>query len=112
MSRTSASVAAAIATARKPSGLGVGTAALLNLAWPFLKFAVVNGGSAGNITVTGAKTTDSLRAVIYFPISTGTVTSVSDLTSEFTISAANTINNTGGTATTSGKLLICYVSPS
>lgn len=72
------------------------------------KTAVVNGGSAGNITVTGIATTDVLEAVLYYPISTGTVTSVSDLTSEFTISAANTINNTGGTATTSGKLEVRY----
>lgn len=72
------------------------------------KTAVVNGGSAGNITVTGIATTDVLEAVLYYPISTGTVTSVSDLTSEFTITAANTINNTGGTATTSGKLEVRY----
>ena len=72
------------------------------------KTAVVNGGSAGNITVTGIATTDVLEAVLYFPISTGTVTSVSDLASEFSITAANTINNTGGTATTGGKLEVRY----
>lgn len=72
------------------------------------KTAVANGGSAGNITVTGIATTDVLEAVLYFPISTGIVTSVSDLTSEFSITAANTINNTGGTATTSGKLEVRY----
>lgn len=73
-----------------------------------LKTAVVNGGAAGNFTVTGIATLDELVSVVYFPIDTGTVTSVSDLTSEFTISAANTINNTGGTATTGGKLLVVY----
>lgn len=73
-----------------------------------LKTAVVNGASAGNVTVTGIATLDELVAVIYFPISTGTVTSVSDLTTEFTISAANTINNTGGTASTGGKLMVVY----
>lgn len=72
------------------------------------KTAVANGGSAGNITVTGIATTDVLEAVLYFPISTGTVTGVSDLTSEFSITAANTINNTGGTATTGGKLEVRY----
>lgn len=72
------------------------------------KTAVVNGGSAGNITVTGIATTDVLEAVLYYPISTGTVTGLSDLTSEFSITAANTINNTGGTATTSGKLEVRY----
>ena len=69
---------------------------------------MANGGSAGNITVTGIATTDVLEAVLYYPISTGTVTSVSDLTSEFSITAANTINNTGGTATTGGKLEVRY----
>lgn len=73
-----------------------------------LRTAVINGGSAGNLTVTGIATLDELVSVIYFPISTGTVTSVSDLTSEFSIASANTINNTGGTATTSGKVLVVY----
>ena len=34
------------------------------------------------------------------------VTDVQDLTSQFTISAANTINNAAGTASTGGKLLV------
>ena len=33
---------------------------------------------------------------------------MADLTSEFTVSAANTINNTGGTATTSDDLVVTY----
>lgn len=72
------------------------------------KRAVVNGGSAGNITVTGILTTDRLISVIYNPISGGNVTSVTDLTSEFSITAADTINNTGGTATTGGRLTVIY----
>ena len=80
------------------------------------KTEIVDGGSAGNITVTGITTSDVLTAVLYYPISadTGTsatgnkVTSVSDLTSEFSISATNTINNTGGTATTGDKLEVRY----
>lgn len=72
------------------------------------KNAVISGGAAGNHTVTGITTADLLLSVLYYPISGGNVTSVSDLTSEFTISALDTINNTGGTATTGGKLEVRY----
>ena len=72
------------------------------------KTAVIAGGSAGNFTVTGITTSDVLLAVLYYPISGGNVTSVTNLTSEFTISAADTINNTGGTATTGGRLEVRY----
>lgn len=78
---------------------------------------VIAGGAAGNLTVTGVKATDDLIAVVQFNIvaDTGTsatgdkVDNVVDLTSEFTITADNTINNTGGTATTSDKLLVMYL---
>ncbi len=112
MTITQAQLTAAILSgSRAQSDLGLGTAALLNLTSPFLKYALIAGGAAGNLTVTGIKTTDSLRLVLYF-IGAGTaVTDVSNLTSEFTISATNTINNTGGTAST-GKLLVVWVSPS
>lgn len=80
------------------------------------KTFIATGGSAGNITATGIATTDVLEAVLYYAISvdTGTsasgnkVTNVTDLTSEFTITAANTINNTGGTSTADGKLEVRY----
>lgn len=72
------------------------------------KTAVINGGSAGNLTVTGITTSDALLAVLYYPISGGNVTGVTDLTSEFTITAAGTINNTGGTATTGGRVEVRY----
>ena len=75
-----------------------------------IREAVVAGGSAGNFTVTGIKTRDTLVSVLY-EIGAGTaVTDVSDLTSEFTIAAANTINNTSGTASTGGKLVVKYLS--
>lgn len=69
----------------------------------------VAGGSAGNITVTGIKTTDVLLSVqrVDLDATAGNI-DLDDLTSEFTISAANTINNTGGSATTGDKLLVTY----
>ncbi|MCC7047202.1 MAG: hypothetical protein IT562_10855 [Alphaproteobacteria bacterium] len=72
-----------------------------------IKQAVVAGGSAGDFTVTGIATTDRLVGVIYFTKSTN-LTAVTDLSSEFSITAANTINNAAGTATTGGYLLVTY----
>jgi len=83
------------------------------------KQAVINGGSAGNLTVTGALTTDKLVSVLRLDVELDTGTSASgnkvqalaDITSEFTISAANTINNAGGTDTTGDRLLVTYERP-
>ncbi len=91
---------------------GLGTAALLNLAAAFNKHAVVAGGAAGNITVTGIKTTDTLAAVLRLVGAATTLTNITDLTSEFTITATSTINNTGGTATTADKLLVLWTAAS
>ena len=74
-----------------------------------LKMAVVAGGAAGDHTVTGIATDDQIVEVMYFAGAGTDVTDVADLTSEFSISAANTINNTGGTATTGGKLIVRYI---
>lgn len=64
----------------------------------------VAGGAAGNLTVVGGITTaDRIISVTATVLTTGVTT---DLTSEFTITAANTINNTGGTATTA-SLVLC-----
>jgi hypothetical protein len=68
-----------------------------------LKVAAVSGGSAGDITVTGISTEDSLAAVIDLDFSGG---ALADLTSEFSITADDTINNTGGTG--SNDLLVFY----
>jgi hypothetical protein len=77
---------------------------------------VVAGGSAGNITVSGVKTTDELVAVIRFDVAVDTgssatgnkVQGVSDVTAEFSISAADTINNAAGTDTSGDTLLVIY----
>jgi hypothetical protein len=92
--------------------LKLGSAALLNLASPFLKHALVAGGAAGDITVTGIKTTDTLALVLRFIGAGVAVTDVTDLTSEFTITATSKINNNGGTASTSDKLLVVWIAKS
>ena len=74
----------------------------------FAKHALIAGGAAGNFTVTGIKTTDTLNMVLRFIGAATTLTGVTDLTGEFTISALNTINNTSGTATTGDKLLVLW----
>lgn len=71
----------------------------------------IAGGSAGNHTVTGIATSDTLEGVIHFAETTDTLDTMDDLTSEFTISAADTINNADGTDTTGGFLLVSYRSP-
>ena len=73
----------------------------------FLKVAVINGGAAGTHTVTGIATGDALISVLHLP-DAGAVDTIVALTGEFTITAADTINNTGGTASTNGKLLVIY----
>lgn len=86
----------------------IGTAAALALVSGFAKHALVAGAAAGNVTVTGIKTTDTLNMVLHF-IGTGvSVTDVTDLTSQFTISATNTINNTSGTSSATNKLLVLW----
>jgi hypothetical protein len=60
----------------------------------------VAGAAAGNLTVTGVATCDTLLHVYSAAFDTdGDITGVSDLVDEFSITAANTINNTGGTST-------------
>lgn len=58
------------------------------------------GASAGDVTVPGIKTTDKILLVQSVTIVAGaTVSATADLTSEFTVKSANTVNNTGGTST-------------
>ena len=70
------------------------------------KVAVIAGGAAGDHTVTGVKVRDQLVAVIRH-IDGG---AISDLTSEFSISAADTLNNASGTDTSSDQLLVLHLS--
>lgn len=74
-----------------------------------VKQAVISGGAAGAHTVTGILTTDSLVSVFELTGGGTDVTAVADLTAEFSISAADTIDNTGGTATTGDQLLVTWL---
>lgn len=70
--------------------------------------SIVTGGSAGDLTLTGVATGDTLIGVIEIDGAGSDVTDVVDLTSEFSITGADTINNTGGTDTTGSKLLVTW----
>lgn len=65
------------------------------------------GGTAGNHTVTGIEIGDRLIAVQHFSTAADIAT-VGDLTSEFSISGANQINNSAGTDTSSDQLIVIY----
>lgn len=74
------------------------------------RYSVLAGGSAGNLTLTGITTSDVLKAVIVLDRdATAANINLVDLTSEFSITAADTINNTGGTATTGNTLLVIWI---
>lgn len=96
-----------------------------------VRTTVIAGGAAGNHTVTGVEVGDALRAVLKLDVTAAGVAlegadlaatqanhavaakhtktwSVADLTSEFSITAANTINNAGGTDTTGAVLVVVY----
>lgn len=73
-----------------------------------IKQALVNGGAAGNITVTGIEANDELVSVLHYTAGAA----LADLTGEFSITAANTINNTGGTATTGDQLWVTWINKS
>lgn len=69
----------------------------------------IAGGVAGNLTVTGIAIGDRLVSVTRFIGAGVAVINVTDLLTEFTITAANTINNTAGTNTTGDKLLVFWL---
>ncbi len=79
-----------------------------------VKTTVIAGGAAGDHTITGIATGDALRAVLQldFTLDEGAPNTrtwaVADLTSEFSISAADTINNDGGTDTSDSVLVVVY----
>lgn len=82
---------------------------------PGLKFAFVGEGAAGDFTVTGVATRDKLLKVLMVKLALGEAApptiafTFADLTSEFTISAANTINNGGGTTLADAFALVVYL---
>ncbi len=72
---------------------------------------LVAGGAAGDFTVAGIDVGMTLVSVLYHVGAGLVVTDIQDLTSEFTITAPNTINNAGGTDTTGGKLQVLWTNP-
>lgn len=68
----------------------------------------IAGGAAGNLACTGILADDYLIEVGGFSLTEGTpnTTTPRNLTAEFTISAADQINNTGGTNTTGFTLYV------
>lgn len=78
------------------------------LAGGFMKVTLVTGGAAGNHTVTGIATTDELVFVGEFATAAAIAT-LTSRTAEFTITTANTINNTGGTDTTNDQLMVIWL---
>lgn len=74
-----------------------------------IKTAVIAGGSAGALTVTGIAVGDRLVSVTRLDRNaTAANITLDGLTSEFSITAANTIDNTAGTATTGDALLVVW----
>lgn len=74
-----------------------------------VKTTIVAGGAAGDHTVTGIKTRDILVSVLHQDYTDASETGA-DITGEFSISAADTINNAAGTDTTGGFLVVTYLS--
>lgn len=72
-----------------------------------INHALVPGGAAGALTVSGVEAAATLLEVMHYPAAGG----IADLTAEFEITAADTIDNTDGTVTTGDKLLVRWVSP-
>lgn len=79
-----------------------------NLPGGFLQVDLAAGGAAGNITITGIAVGDELAFVGVFATA-ASIATLTDLTAEFSVTAPNTINNTGGTATTSNQLMVIWV---
>lgn len=72
----------------------------------------IAGGAAGDHTVTGLGATDDLAGVLRLNRDgTAANIDITDISAEFTVTAADTINNTGGTNTTGDSLLVSYSSP-
>jgi hypothetical protein len=71
----------------------------------FVMQQAVAGAAAGNIAVSKIKKGDHLVSVIMV---TATTAALTDLTSQFTITANAQINNTGGTSSASNGLIVTW----
>jgi len=77
-----------------------------------IRTTICSGGAAGDHTCVGVSTGDVVLSAIRVTrvATTGVISSVTDLTSEFTdeVTASNTINNTGGTSSSNAELLVTF----
>jgi len=73
-----------------------------------LKVALIDGAAAGDHTVTGIKLGAQLVTVLHI-ISKASIATMAEQTSEYTVTADNTINNAAGTSSASNQLLVMYV---
>ena len=71
-----------------------------------IKISIIDGDAAGAHTVAGIRAGDELISVLE---QNGTSGLLTDLTTEFSIAASDTITNAGGTDTSSDKLLVLYL---
>lgn len=73
---------------------------------------VIAGGAAGNLTVANITTSDRLVCVMRLDRdATAANINIENLTNQFTVTDANTINNTDGTNTTGDSLLVIWERP-
>ena len=72
-----------------------------------LRLKFCTGAAAGAVAVTGIKKRDILQSVTVFTGSTNL--GDTDLTSQFTITADGTIDNTGGTSSVGKVLLVVWL---
>lgn len=89
----------------------VWSTALMRFVPGTLRQYAIDGGAAGDHTVPGIHTDAVLVAVLDFVNAAAgpPVNDILSLVSEFTITADDTINNTGGTDTTDGKLSVWWI---
>lgn len=66
----------------------------------------ITGGAAGPLTCTGITVGDTIVSVV--TVLNASPFTVADLTSEFSVTGTNTIDNTGGTATTSKRVVVTF----
>jgi hypothetical protein len=76
-----------------------------------VKKATMAGGAAGDITVSGVAVGDVLVAVYSAADNGSSAPTIASLLSEFSVTATNTINNTGGTSTSGKSLIVVWVTP-
>lgn len=74
----------------------------------FLHVDLVAGAVAGNHTVTGIAVGDEIVFVGHFS-TLAAIATLADLTSEFTVDSADTIDNTAGTDTSSDQLQVIWI---